>query len=44
MDGNLQNQLKGHENGVSGVAWSMGGTNGQQFASMDKGGSLILWA
>jgi WD40 repeat protein len=44
IDGHLQNQLKGHETGVSGVAWGMGGSNGQQFASMDKGGFLVLWA
>ena len=44
VDGNLQNQLKGHESGATGVAWGMGGSNGQQFASMDKKGSLVLWA
>jgi len=43
VDGNLMKQLKGHDTGVVSVAWNMQ-TNGQQFASVDKRGYLILWA
>jgi len=43
-DGNLINQLKGHEAGVVAVAWGRGGTNGQQVSSVDKDGNMILWA
>ena len=30
--------------GLCGVAWGRGGNNGQQFATVDKSGSLILWS
>jgi autophagy-related protein 16 len=44
-DGNLENQLDGHDGvGVVSVAWGRGGSNGQQFASVDKKGFLYLWA
>jgi autophagy-related protein 16 len=44
VDGHLERQLKGHETGVVAVAWDRGGSNGQQFASVDKRGCLLLWA
>jgi len=44
LGGDFINQLKGHETGVVAVAWERGGTNGQQVASVDKDGHLILWA
>ena len=44
VDGNLEKQLKGHEAGVVAVAWDRGGSNGQQFSSIDKKGNLLLWA
>jgi autophagy-related protein 16 len=34
----------GHQAGVLGLAWGRGGTNGQQVATVDKTGVLILWA
>lgn len=37
----LQNH---HSSGVCGVAWGRGGSNGQQVASLDRKGSLVLWA
>ena len=44
-DGNLENQLDGHDGvGVVSVAWGRGSSNGQQFASVDKKGFLYLWA
>lgn len=43
-DGALETQLKGHESGVVAVTWGRGGSNGQQFASVDKRGCLLLWA
>ena len=34
----------GHQNaGVCGIAWGRGGDSGQQVASTDKAGKLILW-
>ena len=44
VDGVLEKQLKGHEAGVVAVAWDRGGSNGQQFSSVDKKGNLFLWA
>ena len=44
VDGQLETQLKGHQSGVVSVAWDRGGINGQQFASVDKQGVLMLWA
>jgi autophagy-related protein 16-1 len=43
-DGSLQNRISGHSAGVAAVDWSRGGSNGQQVASLDRKGSLILWA
>lgn len=40
----LEKRLSGHQNGAVGLSWGMGGTNGQQVATIDKAGSLILWA
>eukprot|EP00956_Cyclotella_meneghiniana_P042366 scaffold248435_cov92-Cyclotella_meneghiniana.AAC.4 len=40
----LEKRLSGHQNGAVGLSWGMGGTNGQQVATIDKSGSLILWA
>lgn len=40
----LEKKLSGHQNGAVGLVWGMGGTNGQQTASIDKAGTLILWA
>ncbi len=42
--GALKTKLAAHGVGVVGVTWGRGGTNGQQVASIDKNGSLILWA
>jgi len=33
-----------HQSGVVGLAWGKGGTNGQQIATVDKSGVLVLWA
>ena len=33
-----------HKAGVVGLAWGKGGTNGQQIATVDKSGVLVLWA
>ena len=43
-DGSLKRKLPGHEAGVYGTAWSKGGNSGQQVATVDRGGTLILWA
>uniref|UniRef100_A0A7S2AAH2 Autophagy-related protein 16 domain-containing protein n=1 Tax=Trieres chinensis TaxID=1514140 RepID=A0A7S2AAH2_TRICV len=43
-DGKLVSRLHGHGAGVCGVAWGGGGTNGQQVASVDRNGVMILWA
>jgi len=42
--GKLRARLQGHQAGVCGFAWGRGGTSGQQVASVDKSGMLILWA
>ena len=42
--GELEKRLGAHQCGGVGLAWGMGGTNGQQVASIDKSGVLILWA
>jgi len=36
-------ELKSHECGVEAVAWGRGGRSGQQVATIDKAGNLILW-
>lgn len=43
-DGSLKKKLAGHLSGVCGIDWSRGGSSGQQVASLDRKGSLILWA
>jgi autophagy-related protein 16 len=40
----LEKRLNGHQSGAVGLSWGMGGTNGQQVATIDKTGALILWA
>ncbi|KAL7439154.1 hypothetical protein ACHAXM_006554 [Skeletonema potamos] len=41
----LKKQLSSaHQSGVVGLAWGKGGTNGQQIATVDKSGVLVLWA
>lgn len=44
--GKLVRKLEdGHEFGVCGFAWGRGGTtSGQQVASVDKMGRLVLWS
>jgi autophagy-related protein 16 len=44
LTGDLEKRLSSHQCGALGLAWGMGGTNGQQVASVDKCGVLILWA
>jgi len=41
--GELEKRLSAHPCGAVGLAWGMGGTNGQQVATIDKSGVLILW-
>lgn len=41
--GELEKRLSAHTCGAVGLAWGMGGTNGQQVATIDKSGVLILW-
>lgn len=43
-DGKLVKKLPGHKTSASGIAWGSGGTSGQQVASVDRQGKLILWA
>mmetsp|Transcript_11655 Transcript_11655/g.24505 ORF Transcript_11655/g.24505 Transcript_11655/m.24505 type:complete len:579 (+) Transcript_11655:49-1785(+) len=44
-NGELEKRLSGlHKSGSMGVAWGRGGSNGQQVASIDKSGMLVLWA
>ena len=43
-NGEKEKQLSSHKCGAVGVAWGRGGTNGQQVATVDKSGVLILWA
>ncbi|KAL3792124.1 hypothetical protein HJC23_013398 [Cyclotella cryptica] len=40
----LEKRLSGHNSGGIGLAWGVGGTNGQQVATIDKSGVLVLWA
>ena len=44
--GKLIKMLEGghHNTGVCGFAWGTGGNSGQQVATVDKLGKLILWA
>ena len=44
-NGRLEKKLQhGHDTGIVSVAWGNGGCNGQQFASVDKKGKLVLWS
>ena len=44
-DGSLKKILEdGHGTGVAGFAWGRGGNSGQQVASVDRKGFLVLWA
>jgi len=43
-DGSLKVKLSGHKASVCGVDWGRGGSSGQQVASVDRTGTLILWA
>ena len=43
-NGKLEKQLNAHHCGLVGLAWGMGGTNGQQVSTIDKSGTLLLWA
>ena len=44
-DGTLKRRLEeGHGTGVVGFAWGRGGNSGQQVASVDRKGCLVLWA
>jgi len=43
-DGKVKKKLKAHNVGVGGVAWGRGGSNGQQVATVDRNGVLMLWA
>jgi len=43
-DGYLEKHLVSHNQGVGGVAWGGGGTNGQQVATVDRSGVLVLWS
>lgn len=38
-----EKQLSFHTSGVEGIAWGRGGRSGQQVATVDKEGDLILW-
>mmetsp|Transcript_28224 Transcript_28224/g.67253 ORF Transcript_28224/g.67253 Transcript_28224/m.67253 type:complete len:560 (-) Transcript_28224:542-2221(-) len=43
--GELEKRICGaHKCGVVGLSWSPGGSNGQQVATVDKSGILVLWA
>ncbi|KAL7551551.1 hypothetical protein ACHAWF_014738 [Thalassiosira exigua] len=44
LKGELEKQLSCHQSGAAGLAWGRGGSNGQQVATIDKYGVLILWA
>lgn len=44
ISGQLKAKLSGHESGVCGIDWGRGGASGQQVASVDRKGKLILWA
>ncbi|GAX25765.1 hypothetical protein FisN_8Hh333 [Fistulifera solaris] len=43
-DGSLRAKLDNHQSGVCAIDWNQGGPSGQQVATMDRKGSLILWA
>jgi autophagy-related protein 16 len=43
-DGSLVKTLRSHVAGVCAIDWCRGGSSGQQVASLDRQGKLILWA
>ena len=43
-DGVVKKKLTGHNAAVCGIDWGRGGTSGQQVASIDRKGGMILWA
>ncbi|GAX15373.1 hypothetical protein FisN_8Lh333 [Fistulifera solaris] len=43
-DGSLRAKLDDHQSGVCAIDWNQGGPSGQQVATMDRKGTLILWA
>lgn len=45
LDGAVKTKLtEGHNGGIIGVDWCRGGSGGQQVASLDRKGTLVLWA
>ena len=43
--GKLKTKVKAHDGvGIQGFAWGKGGASGQQVATLDRGGTLVLWA
>ena len=42
--GKVKKKLRAHDSGVCGFAWGRGGSSGQQVASVDKKGFLVLWS
>lgn len=44
VDGSLKTKLGDHQNGACAIDWNQGGPSGQQVATMDRKGTLILWA
>jgi autophagy-related protein 16-1 len=45
LDGKLRSKLtSSHTSGVVGIDWCRGGSGGQQVASLDRKGILVLWA
>lgn len=43
-DGTLKIKVSAHKTGVCGVDWGRGGSSGQQVATVDRKGALVLWA
>lgn len=43
--GKLKTKAKAHDGvGIQGFAWGKGGASGQQVATLDREGTLVLWA
>jgi len=43
-DGKLVKKLDGHKGGAGGISWGPGDSNGQQVATVDRQGKMILWS
>mmetsp|Transcript_17750 Transcript_17750/g.20446 ORF Transcript_17750/g.20446 Transcript_17750/m.20446 type:complete len:185 (+) Transcript_17750:488-1042(+) len=43
-DGKLVKKLDGHKGSAGGISWGLGDSNGQQVATVDRQGKLILWS